>query len=102
MPFNCGQFVRCLLWVGCVLTVLLCNVCIFAGSFVDEHSIAKSNRLAGRKRITSIPLGVRIKVTQAKGIGREKSVTASVPISGMTKAVRTIQDSGAQLVAINH
>src|ERR1035438_1677877 len=44
--FNCGQFVRCLLWVGCVLTVLLCNVCIFVGSFVDEHVAEKYSEYA--------------------------------------------------------
>src|ERR1700738_417524 len=88
--------------MGSVLCVLLRDAGLFIAAFVDQHAIAKLARFSRRKRVAPIMLRVLVEITETEWICGKQTVTPGVPIGGMLKTCRIIEDRNSELLSIDH
>lgn len=96
-----GAIPQLLLMCG-VLLIFFCHLRLLVIAVVNKHAIAKLNRLSRRNHIAAILVRIVKEKAKPKGIRREQSVTASVPISGVPETFWTIEDSDAKRLPIDN
>ncbi len=74
---------------------------LFVVTVMNEYTISKLNRPPRGNRITAILVSIVKEVSKAKGIRSKQAIAASVPIGGVTKAFRAIEDSDAERLPID-
>src|SRR5579859_1833227 len=89
-PFLCG-----------VALVRVSNSRLLVVAVVDQYAVAKQQRFAFGNCPASVLFRVARKFPQSKWIGREQAVSSSVPVGGMAKAFRAVENGDANVFAGN-